>query len=876
MPTSRVKWTVVLVALLILGSIVNSSFALESGSRDEELYGVVLSAENVPIAGAKVEAIGKYGYGYAITDEQGRYRIDKGLATGYYNVTVTAPGYLKAVKTNVYVEEGKETKDINFVLEPSGVIKGVVRSAATGKPITNATVVAISSDGKYSDTTSTDSEGRYVLNTNLGTGTYTVGVIYASGHIGMNKTGIKLEAGKTVTVDFDLKASGVINGYVKDKETNQPVAGAMVMAISYDRKFYGYAVTDSNGYYEISTGLDSGTYNVTVIMAEGYIVPTTKSGVEVKAGEVTSNVNFLLEKSGRIVGKVVDQEGKPVEGVTVYAMSADRKYYGYAITDKEGNYEINSGLGTGTYMVYAMKVGYQTLPQMNVQVVAGKTTTVNFQLTKQPSGVLKGYVKDAATGKPIKNATVKAISSFGIVVATVQTDENGYYEISTGLTTGTYNVTAEAPDYKLKAKTAYIEVGKVTTVNFDLEKLVSGIISGTVVGPAAAVKKSSSISVQVSPTEVEVGDEVTISGQITPARVGIVSIFVMPEGGGWVKVGEVKSGADGKFTFKLKTRGIGKHYVKVSWPGDEEYAGAESPAPYPSFIVTKKTTTLTITLSTTKIEKGKKITISGQLKPPLDNVPIKIKVTKPDGSVMTYTAKTGANGKFTLTIAPDKTGTYKVVAYWVGDKLHKGCKSSVATFTVEEKKCIIATVTFGSELTPEVQLLREFRNTKVYSTFAGSQFMVVFNAWYYSFSTDVAKFLEKNEPLKLLTKALIYPLIGILKLSSLAYDVVSVNPEVAVVVAGFVASWLIGLVYFAPPVVIAFLLFKDRVRKYVPKLLKVLIVTWALSLVMIGISELLYAATVMMISTATFVLSTIALSVMSVIVTSLKLRSKNL
>jgi len=857
------RWIVALIVLLTLMSSAIPLSITEFNLKKEEFSGVILSAENVPIAGAKVEAVGKYGYGYAVTDEQGRYRIDKGLATGYYNVTVTAKGYLKTVKVNVYVKEGEETKDVNFVLELSGVIKGVVRSAATGKPIVNATVIAISEDGKYSDTTFTDSEGRYTLNTNLGAGVYTVGVVYARGHISMNKTGIRLEARGTATVDFDLKVSGVINGYVKDKSTGQPVAGAMVVATSSDMKHYGYAMTDSNGYYEISTGLDTGTYNVTVMMAEGYVIPATKSGVEVKAGEVTKDVNFSLEKSGRIVGRVVDQEGKPVKGASVFAMSTDRKYYGYAMTDEEGRYEITSGLGTGTYTVSAMKMGYQAIPQTNVKVIAGETTTVNFQLIKLPSGILKGYVKDATTGKPIKNATVRVISLMGVPTATAQTDENGYYEISAGLLTGTYNVTAEAPGYSPETKTVRVEIGKVTTLNFNLEELISGIITGLVLGPVT--KKSSSISVQVSPTEAEIGGEVTISGQITPARVGIVSVFIMPEGGRWIKVGEVKSGTDGKFTFKLKTRRIGKHYVKVSWPGDEEYAGAESPTPYPSFIVTKKSTSLTLTLSSTKIEKGKSITISGQLKPPLANIAIKIDITKPDGSVSTYTAKTNVNGKFTLTITPDRKGTYKVVAHWAGDKIHKGCKSNVVTFTVEEKKCIIATVTFGSELAPEVQTLREFRSSKVYSTFAGSQFMEVFNAWYYSFSTDVANFLERNEPLKLVTKALIYPLIKILKASSAVYETFSTNPEVAIVVTGFVVSWLIGLVYFAPLTLLLLLPFKRYVRKCVPTLLKALVVVWLLSLVIIGVSEISHAALLMMMATATFVLSTIALSVTSTI-----------
>ena len=41
----------------------------------------------------------------------------------------------------------------------------------------------------------------------------------------------------------------------------------------------------------------------------------------------------------------------------------------------------------------------------------------------------------------------------------------------------------------------------------------------------------------------------------------------------------------------------------------------------------------------------------------------------------------------------------------------------------EKKGCIIATSTYGSELSPEVQFLREFRDDTVLNTFAGSGFM---------------------------------------------------------------------------------------------------------------------------------------------------------
>jgi M6 family metalloprotease-like protein len=112
--------------------------------------------------------------------------------------------------------------------------------------------------------------------------------------------------------------------------------------------------------------------------------------------------------------------------------------------------------------------------------------------------------------------------------------------------------------------------------------------------------------------------------------------------------------------------------------------------------------------------------------------------------------------------------------------------------------CIIATVTFGSEVTPEVQFLRNFRDHLVLSTHAGSAFMNVFNSWYYSFSPKVADFIVLHDAMRTPLRIALYPLLGILELSSAAYFELAFMPELAITTAGILASALIGLVYLTP------------------------------------------------------------------------------
>jgi hypothetical protein len=59
---------------------------------------------------------------------------------------------------------------------------------------------------------------------------------------------------------------------------------------------------------------------------------------------------------------------------------------------------------------------------------------------------------------------------------------------------------------------------------------------------------------------------------------------------------------------------------------------------------------------------------------------------------------------------------------------------------------------------------------------------------------------------------MLYPLLGVLGLTSLVYSLFSGAPEFGVVMAGLVASSLIGLVYLTIPALVAFRSLKRRIR----------------------------------------------------------------
>jgi len=90
--------------------------------------------------------------------------------------------------------------------------------------------------------------------------------------------------------------------------------------------------------------------------------------------------------------------------------------------------------------------------------------------------------------------------------------------------------------------------------------------------------------------------------------------------------------------------------------------------------------------------------------------------------------------------------------------------------------CLIATATYGSELAPQVQQLRELRNNSLLQTESGTAFMSSFNDFYYSFSPIIADYERENPVFKEAVKLAITPMIS--SLSILNY--VDMDSEVEV------------------------------------------------------------------------------------------------
>jgi len=104
---------------------------------------------------------------------------------------------------------------------------------------------------------------------------------------------------------------------------------------------------------------------------------------------------------------------------------------------------------------------------------------------------------------------------------------------------------------------------------------------------------------------------------------------------------------------------------------------------------------------------------------------------------------------------------------WIRIDPHE--KGLVKILDTSEKSgggCLIATATYGSEMAPQVQFLREIRDNQLMNTDSGVSFMTGFNQFYYSFSPTIADMQRENPVFNEAVKIGITPLLSSLSIMS--------------------------------------------------------------------------------------------------------------
>jgi len=160
-----------------------------------------------------------------------------------------------------------------------------------------------------------------------------------------------------------------------------------------------------------------------------------------------------------------------------------------------------------------------------------------------------------------------------------------------------------------------------------------------------------------------------------------------------------------------------------------------------------------------------------------------------------FTSKSGKKIDGRYIFAAEPSASKNDLIFSIGDNIG----DDIEIKNTEGGGCLIATAAFGSEMAPQVQFLREIRDSTVLQTESGTSFMAGFNQFYYSFSPVIADYERENPAFKEVVKLTLTPLLTSLTL--LQYADIDSESEMLGYGIGIILL-NIGMYFIAPAILI--------------------------------------------------------------------------
>jgi hypothetical protein len=195
-------------------------------------------------------------------------------------------------------------------------------------------------------------------------------------------------------------------------------------------------------------------------------------------------------------------------------------------------------------------------------------------------------------------------------------------------------------------------------------------------------KLSSTISITISPSTIDFGENTTISGVIFPLRLANVTLLYSFQETEWKNLTIVPTNLEGRYAHTWMPPKAGNYTIRASWPGDENTNPAENET---RLTVAKLNSSITISVNPENITLGSSVIINGTLSPARANANITIEYQLQGQTTWNFiTAKlTDNNGNFSHVWTPPKAGNYTIRAIWPGDQNTHPAESEHKTVKVE-------------------------------------------------------------------------------------------------------------------------------------------------------------------------------------------------
>jgi|GEM_PF-2298089 len=316
------------------------------------------------------------------------------------------------------------------------VIKGHVVDAKN-RPVPNAEVLVqtIQYEPRRAGYSALRADSNGNFSANLTPGSYSYYGQFFAVAPGMAPDNVRLTSNSRNKINtLHLSPAQAVSGHVIDQD-GKPLAGVTVKlrnmynrSISRDVFLSGslwekryQTTTDKNGRWQLK-GVAAGDKAGMTLVDPRYVTVLFESVIDKPSVTRT-------RPGGAVIGRVVDETGKPLADVKVLADGNNMDGGGTAVTAADGSYRI-TGLSTGAYdiEVYGNTLPLVARPLKNQIAHEGQTAKVP-DLVMTPGGIVSGQVLDRTTGQPVKGAFVASSGTMHVAGDSDYTDANGHYSL---------------------------------------------------------------------------------------------------------------------------------------------------------------------------------------------------------------------------------------------------------------------------------------------------------------------------------------------------------------------------------------------------------------------------------------------------------------
>ncbi|MEM8962789.1 MAG: carboxypeptidase-like regulatory domain-containing protein [Acidobacteriota bacterium] len=388
----------------------------------EPVTGYTVSARREVEANERVE----------VDDPEGRYQLS-GLTPGSHRVSVQAEGFLDAVLTDVVVQTGVVTADVDLTLRRGAVVVGRVTDEAE-KPIAGARVGveitdAIRATWGGGSAAITDDEGNYRLD-GVEPGRRMLNV-FAMRYLS-SRHELEVQVDEDNVLDVELRRGFTLAGRVLEAD-GTPATGARVDLAPPGDRHGTVERTDDDGRFR-AVNLAAGAYQLRATGAsgsQGDLPEPLRLEADLDGAEIV-----LEDVAARVLGVVRGVTGDDTSRVFVYAIDEVSVQFLEGKVDYQGAFRFD-GLAPGVWQITARHPTSQATDVVTLELGPRDERRVELDLDLPVEGALTGHVH--RDGRPVARATVIASGIDVVARHHANSDLDGRFEVL-GVVPGVYEI----------------------------------------------------------------------------------------------------------------------------------------------------------------------------------------------------------------------------------------------------------------------------------------------------------------------------------------------------------------------------------------------------------------------------------------------------